>query len=602
MSQTPRTEIEEQFTWKTSDLFENWEVWTAEKEQLIKDAAKIVDFKGQIASSPTKMLEFFLFSNDISKRFARLSIYSSLNCDEDLGNADNIARDKELEQAYIDYSMQSAFVRPELSKIDKDLIEKYLSEEPKLEQFRVDWERIERQKLHILSDVEEDLMAKTNLLGDTPYSTFEIFSNAEFPWPEVTLESGERVVVNQAEFSRLRASANRNDREAVFYAFWNNYKKYEGTMGELMTGNVRQNVFYAKARKYDSALEASLFRHNIPVDVYHSLVNNINVSLPVFHRYLSLKKRLMGLDTLKYSDLYAPAVKDVDLKYTYDEAQSLVLEALTVLGEDYKDVVRRAFAERWIDVYPNNGKRSGAYSNGSAYDVHPYILMNFNGSYDHVGTLIHELGHTMHSYYSNKNQPYNLSHYATFVAEVASTFNEALLDDMMLKKLENKDEKISLLMSILDGFKGTLFRQTQFAEFELAMHVAIERGEALTGKMLSEMYLEIVRKYYGHDANVCFVDDCVAQEWQFVPHFYMGFYVYQYSTAFVASQALSKMVLDGEEGAKDRYLHFLTTGCSKDPIDILKDAGVDMTTSQPFEKAIERMNSLMDLIENLLED
>ncbi len=600
MAQMLRKNVEERFTWRTSDLFDNWEVWTAEKEQLIKDAAKIVDFTGQIASSPAKMLEFFLFYNDVSKRFARLSIYSSLNCDEDLGNADNIARDKELEQAYIDYSIQSAFVRTELSKIDKDLIGKYLSEEPRLEQFRVNLERIERQKAHILSDVEEELMAKTNLLGDTPYSTFELFSNAEFPWPEVRLESGESVVVRQAEFSRLRASPNRNDREAVFYAFWRNYKKYEGTMGELMTGKVRQNVFYAKARKYDSALEASLCKNNIPVDVYYSLVANINDYLPVFHRYLSLKKRLLGVDTLKYSDLYAPAVKEVDLKFTYAEAQKLVLEALTVLGEEYKDVVCRAFAERWIDVYPNNGKRSGAYSNGGAYDVHPYILMNFNGSYAHVETLIHELGHTMHSYYSNKNQPYNLSHYATFVAEVASTFNEALLDDMMLRKLENKAEKISLLMSILDGFKGTLFRQTQFAEFELAMHEGIERGEAWTGKILSKLYLKIARKYYGHNSGVCYVDDCVAQEWQFVPHFYMGFYVYQYSTAFVASQALSKMVLDADTGARNKYLHFLTTGCSKDPIDILKDAGVDMTSSQPFQKAIERMNMLMDMIESLI--
>ncbi len=600
MAQKDRSSIDPKYTWRVQDLFPSPEKWQEAKDLAVEQAKQITNFKGKLGQSAADLLNYFQFSSDVAKQFSRLSIYCSLLYDQDRGNADNLARDKEMEQAYTDYSLLAAFARPELAAISSETFQQFLAEEPRLQQYSMDILRIERNKAHTLSDAEEELLSLTNLLGDVPYTAFGIFSNAEMPWPRVVLSSGEEVEVNQAAFSQYRASANRDDREKVFYAFWQNYKLFEGTMGELMNGNIRQNVFYARARRYPSALEASLYRNNIPVEVYHSLIENVHRALPTFHRYLALKQRLMQLDTLKYSDIYAPAVADVELSYSYEEAQQLVLEALTPLGDDYKAVVKRAFDEQWIDVYPNKGKASGAYSNGSAYDVHPYILMNYNGQYDHVGTLIHELGHTMHSYYSNKHQPYNTSRYATFVAEVASTFNEALLDHMMMQRLTDKEQKISLLVNMLDGFKGTLFRQTQFAEFELEMHRMVERGEPITGQKLSELYGRIVRLYYGHDQGVCFVDKCVDQEWQFVPHFYMGFYVYQYSTAFVASQALSQMVLSGDDDALRRYLHFLTTGCSQFPIDILREAGVDMTQSEPFDHVIAKMNSLMDQVEELM--
>ncbi len=601
MAQSERKDIKDEFKWNTADLYATPEAWQEALDSVAAMIPEMVKYKGRIGESAQTLLEFMQISDDVEMRLNRIATYAHMIADEDLGNSDAIARKKKMEKVVVDYEIATAFARPELTELTVEKHEEFIKVEPKLEPYRFTLYRLARAKEHTLSPVEEDLLAKTEILGNTPYTAFGIFSNAELPWPTITLENGKEVTLNQSEFSVVRASANKNDREKAFYAYWNTLKKFEGTMGELMNGNIKRNLFSAQVRKYNSCLEEALFYNNIPVEVYHSLVENVNKNLPTFHRYLRLKQRLMGLDTLKYSDLYAPAVADVELHYTYEEAKQMVLDALEPLGTEYTDVVKYAFANRWIDVYPTAGKRSGAYSTGGAYDVHPYILMNFTDQYEQVGTLIHEMGHTMHSYFSNKTQPFNRSYYATFVAEVASTFNEALLDHLMLQRITDKGQRISLLMSILDGFKGTLFRQTQFAEFELGMHEMAERGEPITGSALSKLYGDIVRRYYGHDEGVCFVDSCIDNEWQAVPHFYMGFYVFQYSTSFVASQALSEKVLSGSKEATDRYLHFLTTGGSQFPIDILKDAGVDMTTSEPFDETIKKMNNLMDEIEKLLD-
>ncbi len=332
-----------------------------------------------------------------------------------------------------------------------------------------------------------------------------------------------------------------------------------------------------------------------------TLIENVTNNLDSFHRYLNLKRRMLGVETLKYSDVYAPVIKGVDLKYTFDEAKKLVLDSVKPLGSSYGRVVAKAIEERWIDVYPTPGKRSGGYSNGSAYDVHPYILLNYNGQYDDVSTLAHELGHTMHSYYSNKNQPYPTADYSIFVAEVASTFNEALLIHKMLKEIKDDDIRLSLLMNYLDSIKGTVFRQTQFAEFELRIHEKAERGEPLTGDVLSELYGEILKKYYGHDRGVCHIDDLYMVEWAYVPHFYYNFYVYQYSTSFTASIALAEKVLGKEKGALGKYIEFISSGGSDYPIELLKKAGVDMTGAEPFNKTMTAMNRTMDEIEAILD-
>ncbi len=600
MAQKERSEIAEQYKWNVYDIYPTDEAWAKALAGMNGKIEKLKQWQGKLGSSAATLADFFEYTDELDKELTRLSVFASLKSDEDLGNQDNMAHTKEVEQIYVDYSQISAFAEPEITAIPDETIRKFQAQEPRLNNFRMELDRIQRAKQHILSEKEELLLAKTAILGDTPSDAYSIFSDAEMPWPTITLENGESVELNQSEFSLVRASAVRADREKAFFAFWNNYKRFEGTFGELMNGNIRQGVFSAKARNYNSVLEMRLQHNNIPTSVYMSLIENVNKNLPTFHRYLKLKQRLMGIDTLRYYDLYAPAVQNVELKYDYNQAKELVREAIKPLGDDYAKVAERALSERWIDVYPNKGKASGAYSQGSVYDVHPYMLLNYNGRYDDVSTLIHELGHTMHSYYSVHNQPHALCHYSIFVAEVASTFNEALLDDLMLTKLTDRDTKISLLMNMLDGFKGTLFRQTQFAEFELEMHKIVEAGQPLTGKILSEVYGNILRKYYGHDKGVCLIDDCVDIEWAFVPHFYMTYYVYQYSTSYVASQALENIVINGTAADRDRYLRFLSAGDSKYPIDILKDAGIDMTTSEPFDNAIKRMNKIMDEIEALL--
>ena len=437
-------------------------------------------------------------------------------------------------------------------------------------------------------------------LAGSPSNAYGILSNADLPYPTVTLSDGKSVKLDQAAFNDLRALPNRADREKVMSAFFKALGGFGRTFGTTLNGQVQKVAFLSKARKYPSALAWALDAANIPTSVYTRLVDGVNKNLPVFHRYLRLRKRMLNVDQLHYYDLYAPLVGSVNLSYTPEQAQAHVLAAVAPLGEDYQGIITRAFGERWIDLLPNEGKRSGAYSAGDAYDVHPFMLINYNGKYADVSTLAHELGHTMQSYYSNKTQPYPLADYPIFVAEVASTFNEALLIDYMLENIKDDDTRLSLLGNYLENIKGTVFRQTQFAEFELGMHQMAEKGQPVTGDSLSKLYMDIAKKYYGQDQGVTIVDDYVANEWSYIPHFYYDFYVYQYATSFTASAALAEKVRNGDADAKRRYLAFLSAGGSKYPIDLLKDAGVDMTTDEPLDLTMKAMTRVMDEMESLL--
>ncbi len=599
-AQKDRSEIDDKYKWNFTDLYESDAVWSKAKDELAANMDKVTRFKGKLGLSATDLLAYLQYSEQLMKEGYRLYIYASLKSDADLRDSDNMSRVKEIRQVFVEYGQKASFISPELAAIPEATIKRFIEEEPRLEIYKMGLMDVYRMKKHTLSELEEAVMAKTGLITGTANSAFSVFSNAEMPRVKAVVD-GEEKELTPANFSVARSSADRDLRQLVTKIYWDNYLKYEGTFGEMLNGQVKVNVFRAKARNYNSALEAAVKPNNIPEEVYKSLLRNVNDNLETFHRYLRLKKRMLGVDELMYSDIYAPTVKGVELKYSYEEAQELILKSLKPLGKDYIEVVDHAFNNRWIDIYPNAGKRSGAYSNGGAYDVHPYILMNYTGHYNETLTLTHELGHTMHSYYSNKTQPFATADYATFVAEVASTFNEVLLNDMMQKEIKDDDMRLSLLMSMLDGFKGTLFRQTQFAEFELAIHEAAEQGMPLTGKTLTKMYGDITRKYYGHDKNVCTVEDNVAVEWAGIPHFYMNFYVYQYSTSFVASQALAAKVLEGDKKATKRYIEFISAGGSDYPIELLKKAGVDMTSSEPFDKAIATMNGIMDEIEAILD-
>ena len=583
------------------DLYPSDEAWEKAKQKLVGSFNEVSEYQGKLANSASELLSCLEFHSQVSKEFGRLFSYANMKSDEDVGNSKYLAMKQEIQQISTDYSSKAAFIRPEIAQMDKEKIDEFIKQKRGLKIYEMPLYDIQRTKAHTLSDKEEKILAEASLLASGPYSIFGVFSNAEMPYPEITLSDGTKAQLTKAGYAKYRASQIREDREAVFKAFWETFTKFKGTFGTQLYANVKKDMFYARTRGYESSLHSALDENNIPTEVYMSLIENVTSNLDTFARYLKLKKRMLGVETLKYSDVYAPVVKGIDLKYTFDEAQKLVIDSLKPLGRNYCRVVEKAFRDRWIDVYPTKGKRSGGYSNGSAYDVHPYILLNYNGQYDDVSTLAHELGHTMHSYYSNKNQPYPTADYSIFVAEVASTFNEALLIHRMLETIKDDDVRLSLLMNYLDGVKGTVFRQTQFAEFELRIHQKAERGEPLTGDVLTEMYGEILKKYYGHDKGVCYIDDLYAIEWAYIPHFYYNFYVYQYSTSFTASTALSEKVLSKEKGVVEKYIEFISSGGSDYPINLLKKAGVDMTTAEPFNKTMVAMNRAMDEIEEILD-
>ena len=602
LSQTrERSQIATEGKWKLEDLYPSDQAWDQAKGQLTTRFGEITKFKGKLAGSAQDLLACLEFDSGVSKEFGRLSSYASMKSDEDVGDSKYLGMKQQVQQLSTDYNSKASFVVPEIAQLDKQQVDAFTEQQPGLKVYKMAIYDVLRMKAHTLSEKEEKILAEAGLMADGPSSIYGVFSNAELPYPEITLSDGTKALLTKAGYTLYRAVPNRSDREAVFKAFWGAIDKFEGTFGTQLYANVKKNMFYARARNYESCLQSALDKDNIPTQVYSTLIENVTKNLDSFYRYLKLRKRMLGVETLEYSDLYAPVVKGIELKYTFDEGKKLVLDAVEPLGADYRRVVERAFAERWLDVYPSPGKRAGAYSNGSAYDVHPYILLNYNDQYEDVSTVAHELGHTMHSYYSNKNQPYPTARYSIFVAEVASTFNEALLIHKMLREIKDDDVRLSLLMSYLDGLKGTVFRQTQFAEFELRMHEKAERGEPLTGEALTKLYGEILKKYYGHDKGVCRIDDLYAVEWAYIPHFYYDFYVYQYSTSFTASTALVEGVLGREKGAAEKYIAFLSAGGSQYPIDLLKNAGVDMTSAEPFNKTMAAMNRTMDEIEAILE-
>jgi oligoendopeptidase F len=602
LSQTrERSQISTPDKWRLKDLYPSDQAWNEARQKLAAQLDGITKYKGKLASSASELLACLKFDSRVSKELGRLFSYASMKSDEDLRNSKYLGMKQQLEQLSSGYNSKAAFITPEIAEMDKQQVDAFIQQEPDLKIYRVPIYDILRMKPHTLSEKEERILAEAGLLAAAPESIYSVFSNAEMPYPQITLSDGTTVTLTKSQYTRYRAVPNRSDRQAVFHAFWGAFEKFKGTFGADLYGEVEKDMFFARARNYKSSLESALDKDNIPTAVYHALIENVTRNLDSFYRYLKLKRRMLGVKTLEYSDVYAPAVKGIDLKYTYDQAKKLVLDALEPLGADYRRVVEKAFEERWIDVYPSPGKQAGGYSNGSAYDVHPYILLNYNGQYEDVSTLAHELGHTMQSYYSNKNQPYPTADYSTFVAEVASTFNEALLIHKMIQEIKDDDVRLSLLMNYLEGIRTTVFRQTQFAEFEWRIHQKAEAGEPLTGDALTQLYGEILKKYYGSDKEICHVDDQYAVEWAYIPHFYYNFYVYQYATSFTASAALSEKILSGEKGAVKRYLAFLSAGSSKYPIDLLKDAGVDMTTAEPFDKMIAAMNRAMDEIEAILQ-
>ena len=596
-----RSQIPDRFKWNLADIYPNDAAWRAAKDALASQVAELGQFQGKLGSSPSTLADALDRFYGLDKSLSRLFVYASMLADQDTRDSQHQGMKQEMTELAASFSAQASFIEPEILKLPKGTVEKFVAAEPRLKTYAFYLEDIARRAPHTLSDREEKILAAVGPLAGSPSNVYNILTNADFPYPMATLSDGKAIRLNQANFTAYRGVANRRDRETVMSSFFKTLGTFSRTFGTTMNGETQKLQFFAKTRDYASSLEMQLDGPNIPVSVYTRLIDGVNKNLSTFHRYLGLRKRMMGVDELHYYDLYAPLVESVQLAYTPEESERHILDAVAPLGPEYTATIRRAFKERWIDLFPSPGKRSGAYSNGGAYDVHPFMLINYNGKYDDMSTLAHELGHTMQSYFSNKTQPYPTAGYPIFVAEVASTFNESLLIDHMLKTIKDDGTRLSLLGNYLENIKGTVFRQTQFAEFELRMHEMAQKGQPVTGESLAKLYMDITRKYYGHDQKVCIVDDYIAHEWSYIPHFYRDFYVFQYATSFTASEALAQKVKSGDAQATKRYLTFLSAGGSKYPIDLLKDAGVDMTTDEPLTLTMKEMNRVMDDMEKLLE-
>ena len=596
-----RAKVADKYKWNLADVYPSEAQWRTTKEKITAELPKLREFQGKLGSSAATLADALELMSRLDKELSRLYVYASMLSDEDTRISGPQGMQQEMQQIYASFGAQASYIEPEVLKVGSATVDTFIAAEPRLKPYAFYLRDIVRRAPHTLTDSEEKILADAQPLAGSASNIYTILANADFPYPTIKTSDGKEVKVDQAGYGALRTSRNRDDRRDAMSAFFGALGSFSRTLGTTMNSSVQKALFYSRSRKYASNLEASLNGPNIPVTVYTRLVDGVNRHLPTFHRYLQLRKRMMGLtDDLHYYDLYAPLVASVDLRYTPEEAQTHVLAAMAPLGADYQNVLKRAFGERWLDWYPTEGKVSGAYSNGGAYDVHPFMLLNYLGQYNDVSTLAHELGHTMHSYYSNKTQPFATAGYPTFVAEVASTFNEALLIDHMLEQIKDTPTRLSLLGNYLEGIKSTVFRQTQFAEFELRMHEMGQKGEPITGDALARLYLDITRKYYGHDKKITVVDDYIAHEWSYIPHFYRDFYVFQYATSFTAAEALSAKVLSGDKAATQRYLTFLGSGGSKYPIDLLKDAGVDMTTDEPLDLTIRKMNEVMDEMEKLL--
>lgn len=614
-----RQAIPDKYKWNLADLYPSEAAWTKAKEDLAHRLPELAKYRGQLGKSAPTLLAALQAMFDLDRDLSRLSVYASSLSDEDIRAARPREMKQSAEELATQFSAACSWVRPEILTLSPGKVRKFEVEEKKLEPYHMYLEETLRRKPHTLGAAEERVAAEAGEIEQAGSDVHGVLSNADLPYPTIKLSTGESVRLDASAYSLHRQDRNRADRDAVFTSFFGALKTFERTMGATLAAAVKAHLFDKRVHHFDSALEAALFQDNIPTQVYRQLLGDVHRSLPTLHRYLALRKRMLGLDVLRYQDLYVPLVASVDMRFAPDEARAITLEALAPLGEDYTENLRRGFESRWTDYLPSTGKRSGAYSTG-VYGVHPYQLLNFNGRYDDLSTLAHESGHSMHTFLSSRAQPYPTADYPIFVAEVASTFNENLLIHDLLGKTTDDARRLFLLGTLLDGLRTTLFRQTQFAEFELAFHEQAERGEPLTGENLSALYLKIARTYYGHDQKICQVDDLLAIEWAYVPHFYYDFYVYQYATSMVASTSLARAVR--EEAAmnkaakadkphgpsanspwarRDAFLKMLRSGSSRYAIDLLKEAGVDMTTSAPFDAAIAEMNATMDEMERILD-
>ena len=596
-----RSDVPDKYKWNLADMYPALADWQADLTNVEGNIDDFASYKGKLSENSQNLLNALNSYFGMLKTFYKAGTYAGNLSNEDVRISENQALRQQLSSVGTKLGETAAFFEPEILAIPKEKIEKFFKEKPELDVYSMYIDNIQRLRPHTLSEAEEKILASFGLIAGNQNTVYSIFADGEKPYPKITLSDGKEVELSPSTYTRVRTIENREDRSKVFETFFNSYGDFKNTLGANLVGKVKKDWVYAKDRKYNSTLESSLNSDNLPPNVYTTLIEQVNKSLPTLYRFLDLKKRMLGVKELYYYDLYTPIVKKVDLKFTVEEGQQVILDALKPMKSDYLSTIKKSFDDRWIDFMPTDGKRSGAYSNGSAYDVHPYILVNWNDDYESLSTLAHELGHTMHSFYSNTNQPFAKSDYPTFVAEIASTINETLLNNYMVENAKSDEEKLFLLGSYLELMRQTIFRQTSFAEFELEIHKRIEQGQPLTGDDLCTIYYDIVKKYYGHDAGHCIVDPYIQYEWSYIPHF-LGYtyYVFQYSTSLIYATAFAEKIVNEGSPAVDNFYKILNGGSSKYAAELIKDAGIDPLSSEPFELTMKKMNKVMDQIEVIL--
>lgn len=591
-----RSEVNEEFTWKIEDVFPDTAAWEAELQNIQTKTAELAGMEGKVTASAENLLSTLEQHAALDLMVSRTFHYASRLSDVDTKNSTNQAMVQRISSIATQVSSKLAFIDPEILATDASILENYITKLPALELYRGQIAEIQRLKPHSLSTEMEKVLAMSADMGRTPNQTYSIFTNSDMTFPEVIDENGDTVRITHGRFVGLQNSQDRNVRKDTFEKFYHTYDQYKNTLASLYSGQVKKLMFNASLRKYNSTLEASVDGNNVSPIVYENLVSTINKNLDKLHRYVSLRKKLLNVEELHMYDIYAPMIPDFAKKIPYEEAKETVLKALAPLGEDYVKLVEEGFNSRWIDVYENEGKRSGAYSAG-CYGVHPYVLLNYNNTLDNMFTLAHEMGHAIHSYLSNETQPYIYSRYKIFVAEVASTCNEILLMEYLLKNTTDKRERAYLLNHYMDKFKGTVFRQTMFAEYEKETNRMAESGQSLTADVLSKVYHDLNCKYYGPDM---ISDPEIAVEWARIPHFYMNFYVYQYATGFTSAVAIAHNILGKGAPAVEAYKQFLSGGCTKSPVELLKIAGVNLETPEPIQNALNVLDNILNEMEALV--
>lgn len=582
-------------TWKMEDMFSSDEVWESDLEKAAEMISEYSDYVGKISKDKEKLITFLQFNDKVNLLVERLYVYSNQKYHQDMANAKYQTYSGKAQKLVVDIGSASAFVEPELLSMEEETLRQWMEDE-RFKDYRRYISEVLRGKEYTLDEKTEKILAKSKRMANAADNIYAMYNGADINFPTVTDSAGKEIKITHGNFVPILSGTDRELRKKTFQALYDTYGKMKNTIAATFHANVEQACFYADVRGFSSTRAMYLHGSNVPESVYDNLIEVVHEHIDLMYRYVDLRKKVLGVDELHMYDIYAPIAKAPDKKYSFEEAKTMVKAGLAPMGEAYLEKLQEGFDNRWIDIYENEGKRSGAYSWG-VYGTHPYVLLNYQGTLDHVFTLAHEMGHALHSYYSDASQSYINAGYKIFVAEVASTCNESLLIHDLLNKTEDKETRAYLINHFLEQFKGTLYRQTMFAEFEKITHSMVEKGETLTSDVLCEIYYDLNKFYFGENIVL---DEEIALEWARIPHFYNPFYVYQYATGISAAITLSRKIMkEGEKGVKD-YMKFLTGGGSKDPIDLLKLAGVDMTSREPIEQALQLFEELLDEMETIV--